>query len=112
MNSLPLTKVCVATIFGFSAAALPLATTPTDSLVLASELTIPTPDVGAILDPDPDFFDQGRSQLEQEIEWLMQEQLAPERPVLILDESVGFDAELLESFEEPVHSSNEVLESP
>ncbi|MBE9069876.1 hypothetical protein IQ260_24855 [Leptolyngbya cf. ectocarpi LEGE 11479] len=84
-----------AIVIGFVACVSPVSADSRDSIPN-------TPNIDAIFQVEPDFFDRGREQFELEIENLMQNQLDnSDVPILTIDESVLLDTEAFELLEKP-----------
>ena len=109
MSLMHLNQTFVIAIFGSLTVALPLKAEPHVRTTLSADLVVPKTTLNAIHRLEPDFFDQGREQFEQEIERLTLRQLELELPTLTIDESVRFDAEALEVFERKPGSSDKTL---
>ena len=86
----------VVACLGVLVTASPLQSAPHNRAITVD---IPDPVLNGIFKTEPDFFDRGREQFEQEIEYLIQGVFDARLPVLTVDESVQFSPEVLEMFE-------------
>lgn len=80
-------------VLGILATASPLQSAPYNR---SSVSDIPTPVINGIFNIEPDFFDRGREQFDQEIEHLIRGDFDSDLPVLTVDESIQFTPEIWE----------------
>lgn len=86
---------------------------PANATLLAQAIpdgtSIPHVDIDSVLRLERDFFEEGRIQFEQEIDYLMEGAFLEEVPLLTIDKSVEFNSERLEMLKEEPRLPNNSL---